>query len=321
VSRVVRVHNFGGPEELTLEERAPLEPRDGQVIVRNAAIGLNYVDVYNRNGLYKSPLPMTLGTDGAGTISVVGGEGTGLRPGDRVLYLSGNSYADEVAVPAGRVVKLPDELPFDIAATLPVKATTAYYLLFETTEVKPGDIILVHAAAGGAGTFLVQWGSALGATVIALAGSAEKVELAKQHGAAFAFNSREEGWVAKVREAAGRGVDVVYDGVGRATFEQSLDCLRPRGLMVSYGNASGPVTGVNLGILSAKGSLYLTRPTGNAYTGTREGLVRAMDAVFDAIRTGKIRPTVNQRFQLANIQEAHRALEARETTGSSVILP
>jgi NADPH2:quinone reductase len=307
---------------LELEEREVGTPGPGEIKIRNRAIGLNFVDVYQRTGLYKMSLPMTPGGEGAGTVTAVGAGVSEFMPGDRVLYSGNGAYADEVAVNADKVVKLPESIATDLAATLVTKGTTAQYLLFDTWAVKPGDTILVHAAAGGTGSLLVQWGSALGATVIALAGSDEKVALAKSHGAAHAFNSREDGWAAKVRAATGgRGVDVVYDGVGKATFEASLDTLRPRGLMVSFGNASGPVTGVSLSMLQSRGSLYVTRPTGAAYVGSRDQFRRSITAVFDALESGKIHPTIDQRFKLADVQEAHRALEARETTGASVIMP
>ena len=322
MSRAVVVHELGGPEFLKLEDRAALSPAAGQVIVRNEAIGLNFVDVYQRTGLYKMPLPMTPGGEGAGTVTAVGDGVTEFKPCDRVLYSGNGAYADDVAVNADKVVKLPDSIATDLAATLVTKGTTAQYLLFDTFAVKPGDTILVHAAAGGTGSLLVQWGKALGATVIALAGSDEKVALAKSHGAAHAFNSREDGWAAKVRGATGgRGVDVVYDGVGKATFETSLDTLRPRGLMVSFGNASGPVTGVALSALQSRGSLYVTRPTGAAYVGSKDQFRRSIAMVLEALEAGKIRPTIDQRFKLADVQDAHRALEARETTGATVLLP
>lgn len=322
MSRAVIVREVGGPEVLVLEERAPLNAGAGQVIVRNEAIGLNFIDVYQRTGLYKSPLPMTPGGEGAGVVTSVGAGVTEFAIGDRVLYSGSGAYADEVAVNADKAVKLPASIPTDLAATLVTKGTTAQYLLFDTWAVKPGETILVHAASGGTGTLLVQWGAALGATVIALAGSDDKVARAKANGAAFAFNSREAGWAAKVREATGgRGVDVVYDGVGKETFEASLDTLRPRGLMVSFGNASGPVTGVSLSMLQSRGSLYVTRPTGGAYTGTREQFRRSMAAVLEALESGKIRPSIDQRFKLSEVQDAHRALEARETTGATVLVP
>lgn len=322
MSRVVLVHETGGPEVMRLTDRAALSPKAGEVVIRNEAIGLNFVDVYQRTGLYNMPLPLTPGGEGSGTVTAVGAGVTGLKVGDRVLYNANGAYADEIAVPAGKVVALPEDISTEVAATLVTKGGTAHYLLFETWALKAGDTILVHAASGGVGTFLVQWGKATGATVIALAGSDEKVAGAKANGADHAFNSREEGWVQKVRDATGgRGVDVVYDGVGKATFEQSLDCLRPRGLMVSFGNASGPVTGVALSMLQTRGSLYVTRPTSGHYYGDPEGLRRTMNAVFDAVRTGKIRPTINQRFKLDQVQDAHRALEGRETTGSTILVP
>lgn len=322
MSRAVVVHAVGGPEVLKLEDRAPLTAGPGQVVVRNEAIGVNYIDVYQRTGLYKLPLPFVPGGEGGGVVSAVGSGVSGFAVGDSVLYSAGGAYADEVSVDAGKVVALPLDISTETAATLVTKGGTAHYLLFETWPLKPSDTILVHAAAGGVGTFLVQWASAVGATVIALAGSEEKLAIARRNGAAHAFNSREEGWVAKVREATGgRGVDVVYDGVGKATFEQSLDCLRPRGLMVSFGNASGPVTGVSLSMLQSRGSLYVTRPTSAAYYGDREGFRRTMSAVFDAVRVGRIRPEIKQRFKLADVQDAHRALEGRETTGATVLVP
>ncbi len=322
MSRAVFIHAIGGPEVLTLEERAPLAPEAGELVIRNEAIGLNFFDVYQRTGLYKVPLPLVLGGEGAGIVTAVGAGVSEFRAGDRVLYGASGAYADEVAVNADKVVKLPDGVPTDLAATLVTKGTTAQYLLFDTWPVQPGETILVHAAAGGTGTLLVQWGAAFGATVIALAGSDDKVARAKANGAAHAFNSREEGWAAKVREATGgRGVDVVYDGVGKATFEASLDTLRPRGLMVSFGNASGPVTGVALGMLQSRGSLYVTRPTGAAYVGSKDAFRRSVAAVLEALETGKIRPTIDQRFKLDDVQAAHRALEARETTGATVLVP
>ncbi len=322
MSRAVIIHATGGPEVLGVEPREVGTPGPGQIRVRNAAIGVNYIDTYHRSGLYSMQLPFTPGVEGAGEVTAIGPGVTDFAFGARVAYAAPGAYADEVLVPADRAVPLPDGISADIAATLVTKGGTAHYLLFETWPTKPGDTMLVHAAAGGVGTFLVQWGSALGATVIALAGSDEKVAAARANGAAHAFNSREAGWVEKVRAATGgRGVDVVYDGVGKATFEASLDCLRPRGLMVSFGNASGPVTGVNLGILATKGSLYVTRPTTAHYQGDRESLRRTMAAVFEAVAAGRIRPAINQRFALDAVQDAHRALESRATTGATILVP
>jgi NADPH2:quinone reductase len=323
VSRAVVVHAVGGPEVLTLEQRPPLAPKAGEVVIRNEAIGLNFVDVYQRTGLYPMTPPFVPGGEGAGTVIAVGEGVTEFRTDDRVVYSSGSgAYADEIAVATGKVVAIPADISTEIAATLVTKGGTAHYLLFETWPLQPSDTILVHAASGGVGSLLVQWASALGATVIALAGTDDKVALARDSGASHAFNSRQEGWVDKVRAATGgRGVDVVYDGVGKATFEHSLDCLRPRGLMVSFGNASGPVTGVALSMLQGRGSLYVTRPTSGSYFGTPETLRATIASVFEAVRSGKLRPAVNQRFQLDEAAEAHRALEARETTGATVLIP
>lgn len=323
MSRAVVIHGTGGPEVLKLEERPALSAGTGEVVVRNEAIGLNFIEVYQRTGLYKVALPFTPGGEGAGIVTAVGDDVNGFAAGDRVLYSTGTgSYADEIVVPQGKLARLPDDISTELAATLVTKGGTAHYLLFETWALKPSDTILVHAAAGGVGTLLVQWASAMGATVIALAGSDDKLALAKASGAAHAFNSREDGWVGKVREATGgRGVDVVYDGVGKATFAQSLDCLRPRGLMVSFGNASGPVTGIDLSMLQSRGSLYVTRPTAGHYYGDPAGLRRTMDAVFDAVRSGRIRPEINRRYRLDEAGEAHRSLEARETVGATILVP
>jgi NADPH2:quinone reductase len=268
-------------------------------------------------------LPFTPGVEGAGIVEAVG-EGVGdFHVGDRVAYAGPvGSYADERLIAADKLVHVPDGISAEIAAAVVSKAGTAHYLLFECWPFKPGDTMLVHAASGGVGSFLVQWGSAAGATIIALAGSDEKVAEALRNGASHAFNSRQEGWVRKVRDATGgRGVDVVYDGVGKATFEQSLDCLRPRGLMVSFGNASGPVSVASLGILATKGSLYVTRPTTAHYYGAKDELRRTMARVFGAVEAGHIRPAINQRFRLDQAQDAHRALEARQTTGTTLLIP
>ncbi len=322
MSRAVVVRETGGPEVLRIEQRDVGAPGPGQVAIRNEAIGLNFVDVYQRTGLYKASLPLVPGGEGAGRITAVGAGVSEFKAGDRVLYGSGGAYADDVVAPADRVVKLPDSVPTDLAATLVTKGTTAQYLLFDTWPLKQGETILVHAAAGGTGSLLVQWAAALGATVIALAGRDDKVARARAHGATHAFNSSRDDWVAKVREATGgKGVDVVYDGVGKATFEASLDCLRPRGLMVSFGSASGAVTGISLSMLQSRGSLYVTRPTGGSYVGTKEAFRRSVAMVFEALETGKILPTIDQKFPLDRVQDAHRALEARQTTGATILIP
>jgi NADPH2:quinone reductase len=323
VSRAIVIHQNGGPEVLTLEEREVGAPGAGQVKVRHEAIGLNFVDTYMRTGLYKAPLPLIPGSEAAGVVEAVGEGVTEFTPGDRVGWAGGNGgYTDERLIEAGKVVHLPDGISTEVAAAVMTKGGTAHYLLFESWPFKPGDTMLVHAAAGGVGTFLVQWATAAGANVIALAGSDEKVATAQANGARHAFNSRGEGWVKQVRDATdGRGVDVVFDGVGAATFERSLDCLRPRGLMVSYGNASGPVTGVALGMLASKGSLYVTRPTSAHYFGDAESLRRTMARVFGAVLAGHMKPSINQRFPLDKAADAQRAMEARETTGTTLLIP
>jgi NADPH2:quinone reductase len=323
VSRAVVIRRNGGPEVLTLEDREVGAPGPGEVKLRHEAIGLNFIDVYHRTGLYKMDLPFTPGIEGAGIVEAVGAGVTDFRPGDKVGYTGpAGSYADERLIAADRLVPVPDSIGSDVAAAVISKAGTAHYLLFECWPFKAGDTLLVHAASGGVGTFLVQWATAAGGNVIALAGSDEKVAGALANGAKHAFNSRHDGWAQKVRDATGgRGVDVVYDGIGQATFEHSLDCLRPRGLMVSFGNASGPVTGVSLSMLQTRGSLYVTRPTTAHYYGTKNDLRRTMARVFGAVLAGDIRPSINQRVPLDRVQDAHRALEARETTGTTLLIP
>lgn len=323
MSRAIIVHANGGPEALSFDDHDPGEPGAGEIRIRNRAIGLNFVDVYQRTGLYKLPLPFVAGNEGAGDITAVGSGVTDLKVGDRVGYIGPvGAYAEERLLPAGRAIPLPEHIDYETAAASMLKGMTVYYLIFETWKLKAGESILWHAAAGGVGLIACQWASALGATVYGTAGSDEKVALAKAHGAREAINYRTEDFPSRIQELTGdRGVDVVYDSVGQATFENSLDCLRPRGLMVSFGNASGPVSIPNLGILANKGSLYVTRPTSAAYFATTEELRGAGRALFAAIGEGKVKISINQRFALANVADAHRALEARETTGSTVILP
>ena len=308
---------------LNVEERTLPEPGPGEVVVRNRAIGLNFIDTYQRSGLYKVPLPFVAGNEGAGEVVELGPGVDDVEVGDRVAY-SGpvGAYADERIMPAGRLAPIPDGVDYETAAAVTLKGITAYYLLFQTWPLKAGERILVHAAAGGVGLLLTRWAKALGATVYGTAGSDEKVAMAKDAGADDVINYREEDFVARVRElTAARGVDVVYDGVGQATFEGSLDCLRPRGLMVSFGNASGPVSIPNLVVLSTKGSLYLTRPTTATYVATTQELRAATDAVFQAVLDGVLDVAINQRFALEDAREAHEALESRRTTGSTVLLP
>ena len=323
MSRAIVVRRNGGPEVMQLEDRDPGAPGPDQIRVSNKAIGLNFVDCYERSGLYKVELPFVPGNEGAGVVTAVGAGVTDIKVGDRVGYIGPvGSYAEERLLPAARAIPLPDDIDFETAAGSMLKGMTAYYLLFETWKLKPGERILWQAAAGGVGLIACRWARALGATVYGTAGSPEKVALAKANGCHEVINYRTEDFAQRVRElTGGRGVDVVYDSVGQATFEKSLDCLRPRGLMVSFGNASGPVSVPNLGILAAKGSLYVTRPNSKAYFTTTGELRHAANMLFAAISDGTVRVAINQRFKLEEAADAHRALEGRQTTGSTVLLP
>ncbi len=323
MSRAFVVRETGGPEQLQLEELEVGAPGPGQIKVRNRAIGLNFIDVYQRTGLYPTPLPFVAGNEGAGEVLSVGPGVTGFAPGDRIAYQGPvGAYADERLLPAEKAVPVPDGISDEVAAAALLKGTTAFYLLHWTHELRAGETILVHAAAGGTGQILVQWAKAIGATVVATAGSEAKCELVRDLGADLVVDYKTHDFVTHVKEfTAGRGVDVVYDGVGKATFEPSLDCLRPRGLMVSFGNASGPVSLPRLGILAEKGSLYVTRPTGASYFRTPDDLRTAAAALFRMIADGKITISIDQRRPLAEAVEAHIALEARETTGSTVLIP
>lgn len=323
MSRAFIVREHGGPEQLKLEELELPAPGPGQLRVRNRAIGLNFIDVYQRTGLYPTPLPFVAGNEGAGEVMAVGPGVSDFAPGDRIAYQGPiGAYADERLLPADKAVHLPDAISFETAAAALLKGATAFYLLHWTHALKAGETVLIHAAAGGTGQILVQWAKAIGAKVVATAGSEEKCELVRNLGADLVINYKTGDFVAGVKDfTEGQGVDVVYDGVGKATFEASLDCLRVRGLMVSFGNASGPVSLPRLGILAEKGSLYVTRPTGAAYFRTAEDLRTAAAALFDMIGAGKIKVSIDQRLPLGEAVEAHRALEARETTGSTVLIP
>lgn len=323
MSQAVFVRAHGGPEVLSVEDRDLPQPGEGQIKVRNHAIGLNFIDTYQRSGLYALPVPFVAGNEGAGEVIAVGQGVSDLKVGDRVAYAGPvGAYAQERIMPAGRAALVPEGVPYETAAAVTLKGITAYYLLHETWKVSAGQTILVHAAAGGTGSLLVPWAKALGARVLGTAGSAEKVAMAKALGADEVINYREVDFATRVRELTdGKGVDVVYDGVGKDTFEGSLDCLRPRGLMVSFGNASGPVSIPSLVILSTKGSLYLTRPSTATYMASTEELRTAVAAVFKAVQEGILEVSIHQRFPLAEVAEAHRALEARRTTGSTVLVP
>ena len=323
MAKAMRFHKAGGPEVLQLDDVQVGDPGQGQVRIKHTAIGVNYVDTYQRSGLYPMPLPQIAGNEGAGVVEAVGAGVSDLKEGDRVTYtgLIG-SYCESRVVPADRMVKLPQGISEEQAASMLLKGLTVHYLIFSTYPVKKGDTVLWHAAAGGVGLIACQWLKALGVTTIATAGSDEKAALAKAHGADHVINYSKENFVEKVKAiTGGKGLPVVYDGVGKATWEGSLDCLRPRGLMVTFGNASGAVPPVNLGILSAKGSLYVTRPTLATYIASREELVERSNALFDAVKSGKVKIETTGRYKLADAAQAHRDLESRKTTGSIILTP
>lgn len=308
---------------MQLEDVELPPPGPGMVTVANRAIGLNYIDTYHRSGLYPLPLPTGIGLEGAGVIEAVGPE-TDLAVGDRVAYCVAGfgAYSEALNLPAARLVKIPEGIDFEQAAAVMLKGQTTEYLLQRTYPLKSGESCLFHAAAGGVGLVFGQWANSIGAEVIGTVGSQEKVELARAHGYRHVINYSTENVVERVLEiTGGEKVPVVYDGVGRDTFEISLDCLRPRGLMVSFGNASGPVPPLDLQILSARGSLFLTRPTLFTYCATTEELRQSAADLFDRILAGAVKVEIHQRYALADIQQAHRDLEARKTTGSTVILP
>lgn len=318
------VHAHGGPDVLSFEAVSERWPGPGEVLVANRAIGLNFIDTYYRTGLYTPPsLPYVPGGEGAGEIEAVGEGVTEFTPGDRVAYLSGfGAYADKTVVKASTVVKLPGSIDFELGAASLLKGLTAEYLLHRTFKVQPGHTILVQAAAGGVGLILVQWAKHLGATVIGTVGSPEKAELARANGADHVILYREEDFVARVQEITeGRKVDVVYDGVGKATFPASLDTLKPLGLFVSFGNASGAIEAFNLGILNQKGSLYVTRPSLNVYTANRDIMLEQVENLFRVLQEDVVKVPVNARFALKDAADAHRALEERATTGATVLLP
>jgi NADPH2:quinone reductase len=323
VTRVVAVHKTGGPEVMTLEDWPLASPGAGEVAIRQTAIGLNFIDTYQRSGLYPVTLPFVAGSEGAGVVTAVGEGVSGFEVGDRVAYQGQlGAYAEERLVSAEKLVPVPDGVDDRTAAAVMLKGLTAFYLLFKTWPVQRGETILWHAAAGGVGLIATQWAKALGATVIGTAGSDSKVQLAKAHGCDHVINYNQEDFAERVRElTGGRGVDVVYDGVGKSTFEKSLDCLRPRGLMVSFGNASGVVSIPDITLLMRKGSLYVTRPTTAHYFATREALLEGTTALFGAIESGAIQVEIGRSFPLGEAAAAHQALEARETTGSVVLLP
>jgi NADPH2:quinone reductase len=326
-SRIVRIHAPGGPEQLQIDTVAVGDPGPGEVRIRHHAIGVNFIDVYHRTGLYPLDLPHGIGMEGAGIVEAVGEGVTHLKAGDRVAYAAHppGSYADVRVMPAMNVCRLPDAIGFDTAAAMMLKGLTAQYLLKycrPAEGVGPGDFVLFHAAAGGVGLIACQWAKALGLRLIGTAGTDEKCALAHEHGAEFTINYRREDFVQRVRDiTGGQGVKVVYDSVGKDTWEGSLACLRPFGLMVSFGNASGPVPPFAPAVLGAKGSLYVTRQTLFTYTTSRERTQAMADDLFAVVQSGQVRIRIDQRFALADVQSAHRSLEARQTTGSTILLP
>ena len=323
MAKAVRIHEPGGPEKLVYEDVDVGDPGPEEIRIKHEFCGLNYIDVYHRTGLYPlPPLPTAIGLEAAGIVSAVGSDVTEFKVGDRVAYAAPplGAYATERLIPWHRVVKLPDSISLEQAAGMMLQGMTVEYLIRRTYEVKPGDTVLFQAAAGGVGLIACQWLKQIGATVIGTAGSPEKAELAKAHGCDHVILYREEDVAARVREITdGAGVPVVYDGVGAATVEGSLDSLKPRGMFVTFGNASGPIENFNLGTLSAKGSLFVTRPTLMTYTASREDMVLSSSALFDAVAKG-LKIEVNQRYALADAAQAHRDLEARKTTGSTIFV-
>ena len=324
MTNAIRVKETGGPDVLSWEEITLPDPSEGEVHLRHTAIGLNYIDVYFRSGLYPAEPPFVPGLEAAGVVEAVGPGVNDLAIGDRVAYASPplGAYAEQRLIAADRVVKVPDAINDTQAAAMMLKGMTVEYLLRRTFCVQPGDTILFHAAAGGVGLIACQWAKHLGATVIGTVGSEEKAELAAAHGCDFPINYTREKVSERVRELTdGRGVAVVYDSVGKDTFADSLDCLAPRGMMALFGQSSGPVLPFELGVLAAKGSLFLTRPTLFTYVASRSELEDCAGALMNVVSSGAVRIEVNQSFSLVDAAEAHRALEGRETTGSTVLVP
>lgn len=324
MTKAIRIHQHGGPETMVWEDVTVSPPGAGEVLLRHTAIGVNYIDTYHRSGLYPLSLPSILGSEGAGVIEAVGKDVNYFKVGDRVAY--GNApigaYSEKRLIPADRLVPIPASITNEEAASLMLKGLTAQYLLRSTYRIKEGDTVLFHAAAGGVGLIFGQWAKSLGATVIGTAGSADKARLAKDHGYDHVILYRDTNFVEELLKLTDhKGVPVVYDGVGKDTFMGSLDCLQPRGLMVSFGNASGAVPPFTLGILAQKGSLYLTRPTLASYVKRREDLLAAAEELFDVVTRGAVKMNVTKTYALKDAVEAHKALESRATTGSVILLP
>jgi NADPH2:quinone reductase len=324
MAKAIRIRQPGGPEVLQLEDVELEAPSAGQVRLRQTAIGVNYIDTYHRTGLYPLTMPTGIGLEGAGVVEAVGGEVSDLQPGDRVAYAGGpvGAYAAERVMPADRLVKISDGISDQQAAGMMLKGMTVEYLIRRTFPVKAGDTVLFHAAAGGVGLIACQWLKAIGAHMIGTVGSDEKATLAKAHGCEYPIVYTREDFVQRVKQiTGGEGVPVVYDSVGRDTFARSLDCLRPRGMMVLFGAASGPVPPFDSQILAQKGSLFLTRPTLFTYTASREDLLESARSLFDVVRSGQVKIEVSRTYPLADAQQAHRDLESRKTTGSLLLVP
>lgn len=324
MANAVRVHQYGGPDVLKFEPVTLDAPGPGQVQIRHHAVGLNYIDVYLRTGLYPQPsFPFVPGGEGAGEVTKVGPGVTEFKVGDRIAYAGPpGAYCDERNIPADKIVKIPDSIDYKTAASMMLKGMTTQYLLKRTYKVGPGTTMLFHAAAGGVGLMACQWAKHLGATVIATAGSADKCQLAKEAGATYTIDYRSENFVERVKEiTGGKLCDVVYDSVGKDTFPASLDCIKPLGLFVTFGNASGPLPPINAGMLSAKGSLFMTRPSLAHYTASREDLVATAADLMDVVSKGIVKIAVNQAYPLREARQAHLDLESRKTTGSTVLLP
>ncbi|MDE2398448.1 MAG: quinone oxidoreductase [Burkholderiales bacterium] len=327
MARTIQISEFGGPEKMQLVDAPVGEPGAGEIRIRHQACGLNFIDVYQRTGLYTNPLPLKLGMEGAGLVEAVGPGVEHLAVGDRAAYCGGppGAYSEARVLPARNVVRLPDAIDFETGAAMMLKGLTAQYLLKRTRPVEglePGDFVLFHAAAGGVGLIACQWAKALGLQLIGTAGGPAKCRLALEHGAAHAIDYTSEDFVARVKAiTGGRGVKVVYDSIGRDTFERSLDCLRPFGLMASFGNASGPVPPFSIATLGAKGSLYVTRQTLFTHIATREANQEMADDLFAVVASGEVKIRIDQRYPLAEVAQAHRDLEGRKTTGCSVLIP
>jgi NADPH2:quinone reductase len=325
MTKAIQIAQTGGPEQLQVVDVQVGEPGPGEIRIRHKAVGLNFIDVYHRTGLYPLPLPAGIGGEGAGIVEAVGEGVTHLKPGDRAAYASNQpgSYCEARVMPAKHVCKLPDGIDFETAAAMMLKGLTAQYLLKRTLPqggLQQGDMILFHAAAGGVGLIATQWAKALGLQLIGTAGSDEKCALAREHGAAHVINYNKEDFLARVKEiTGGKGVKVVYDSVGKDTWDKSLDCLSPFGLMASFGNSSGPVAPFAPGILGPKGSIYVTRQTLFTHIATREATQSMADDLFEAVTSGKVKIRIDQRYPLEEVQQAHRDLEARKTTGSTIL--